>query len=94
MSFDPDAVPCYVVLISEHEQFALNRHRQPLRAPSAELVAYAKANYRALIPIDVHAWDEFARNHGIGPIEREQRCCYILVNWNESDDELKPLLEL
>ncbi|MBN6728503.1 hypothetical protein [Burkholderia multivorans] len=94
MAFDPDAVPCYVVLLSEHEQFALNRHRKPLGPPSENLVAYAKANYRALISIDVHAWDEFARDHGIGPIDREQRCCYILVNWNETEEQLQHLLDL
>ncbi|HDR9022741.1 TPA: hypothetical protein QDB09_003297 [Burkholderia vietnamiensis] len=94
MPIDKDAVPCYVVLLSEHEQYALNRHKMLLPAPSVELIAYAKSNHRAQISIDTHAWDEFAGNAGIGPIDREQNCCYILVNWNESDEDLQRLLDL
>ncbi|HEF4731765.1 hypothetical protein SB379_06895 [Burkholderia multivorans] len=95
MSIDRDAVPCYVIVLDDGDAFALNQHRKLLpKKPSAALIEHAKTNFRAFIPINVTAWDEFARTIGLDPSHRDQRCCYILVNWNETDEQLQALLDL
>ncbi|NVI06387.1 hypothetical protein [Paraburkholderia youngii] len=86
-------IPTYVVLIDEQQEYKLNSDRQILGRPSQELIAFARAN-GINMSIDARAWDQFARDTALSPIERERHCCYILPRGNETEAELQHLIDL
>ncbi|WP_059867580.1 hypothetical protein [Burkholderia ubonensis] len=93
MAIDYDTVPHYVVLLSEHEQYTLNRSREVVGAPSARLVAFAKRAAKPH-PVDDRLWRSFAESVGLSPVERERFCCYQVATGSESEEELQRLIDM
>ena len=93
MAIDRAAVPHYIVLVDEYQKYVLNSRRQILGYPSDELARFAKRSAKP-IAIDARAWNTFAKNASLGPIERKRRCCYIVIEGTESDDDLQWLIDM
>lgn len=93
MPINRDAVPYYVVLISEHEKYKLNEARRILGEPSDDLIAFARQN-GVNISVDTTAWNQFAKDAALSPVERERHCCYILVHGEQTEEDLQRLMDL
>lgn len=93
MPVEKDLIPEYVVLVSERERYKLNHKKEMLEAPSEALIAYAK-EHGTNISIDVDAFDKFAQNVGLKANERTRRCCYIVLKYNETDEQLQRLIDM
>ncbi|MBO7768639.1 hypothetical protein V6S75_23230 [Burkholderia pseudomallei] len=93
MAIDWDAVPYYVVLLSEHQQYTLNRERRVIGSPSDDLIDFAKKTAKPF-PVDDRLWRPFADDLGLSPVERERFCCYQVAKGGESEDELQRLIKM
>ncbi|MDR5824727.1 hypothetical protein [Caballeronia sp. LZ043] len=93
MAINHDLVPEYVVLVNENERYKLNSKRQNLGQPSDDLLAYAQQK-GTFISVDASAWDDFARDFGLSRIDRERRCCYIVLKYNETEEQLQTLIDM
>lgn len=93
MPIDRSVLPYYVLLIGPYENYKLNDRREVLGEPSEALTEFAEQR-GVNIAIDTAAWNQFAQDAGLGPIERERHCCYILIRGDETDEQLQELIDM
>lgn len=93
MAIDWDTVPYYVVLLSDHERYTLNRSRSVIGSPSDEMAEFAQKTAKPF-SVDGRLWKSFADDVGLGPIDRERFCCYQIVTGSESEEELQRLIDI